>query len=87
VLYYFGNIVLQDNTEVKILATIVLSLIAIVASLILAISTDCAFTAGRQYRVFSVMYAAVSLAVVVVTVWALVRLIRMRDNDDHLSIR
>jgi len=65
----------------KILATIVLSFMAIIASLVLFLSTVCAFTEDRKYRDFSVTCAAVSLAVLAVTVWAIAQLNRKRDSD------
>jgi hypothetical protein len=65
----------------KILATIALSLVAIVAALVLTFSSMCAFTEDRKYLEFSIICGAVSLAVLVVTVWAIARLSRMRDGD------
>ncbi|MGA8442615.1 MAG: hypothetical protein WB762_11055 [Candidatus Sulfotelmatobacter sp.] len=60
----------------KTLATIALSLIAIVASLILVLSTICTFKgdiAGHKDPSYLIC-AAIALAVVVVTMWAIGRL-------------
>jgi hypothetical protein len=65
----------------KILATIALSLVAIVAALVLTFSSMCAFTEARKYLELSIICGAVSLAVLVVTVWAIARLSRTRDGD------
>ncbi len=65
----------------KTLATIVLSLIAIVASLVLVLSTTCAFTggfSGSRDRSSYIVCAAVSLVVVVVTMSSINRLNRER---------
>jgi hypothetical protein len=65
----------------KILATIGLSLVAIVAALVLTFSSLCAFTEARKYLDLSIICGAVSLAVLAVTVWAIARLSRMPDGD------
>ncbi len=60
----------------KTLATIVLSLVAIVASLILVLSTICTFNgdiAGHR-EPWYLICAVISLAVVVVTMWAIGKL-------------
>jgi divalent metal cation (Fe/Co/Zn/Cd) transporter len=60
----------------KTLATIALSLIAIVASLILVLSTICTFKgdiAGHKEPSYLIC-AVVALAVVVVTLWAIAKL-------------
>ncbi len=60
----------------KPLATIALSLIAIVASLILVLSTICTFKgdiAGHKEPSYLIC-AVVALAVVVVTLWAIAKL-------------
>jgi hypothetical protein len=58
----------------KILATIALSLAAIAAGVVLTLSSMCALNEARQYLEFSIICGAVSLAVLVVTVWAIARL-------------
>jgi hypothetical protein len=63
----------------KTLATIVLSLVAIVASLVLVLSTVCAFTggfSGSSDRSSYELWAVLSLAVVVAAMWAISRLNR-----------
>ena len=65
----------------KTLATIVLSLIAIVASLVLVLSTICAFTggfSGSRDNSSYVVCALVSLVVVVVAMSTINRLNRKR---------
>ena len=61
----------------KTLGTIVLSLIAIVASLVLVLSTVCAFNGGiinGEKRPAYVICAIVSLAVVIAAMWAIGKL-------------
>jgi hypothetical protein len=63
----------------KTLATIVLSLVAIVASLVLVLSTVCAFTggiSGSSDRSSYELWAVFSFAVVAAAMWTIRRLNR-----------
>ena len=62
----------------KTLATIVLSLIAIVASLVLIASSYCAYMGGQTVYIGWAMGA---LAVVVATMWAIGKLNRKPDSE------
>jgi hypothetical protein len=65
----------------KTLATIVLSLVAIVASLVLVLSTVCAFNGGMMGssdRSSYVLFAIISFAIVAVAMWTISRLSRKR---------
>lgn len=68
----------------KTLATVVFSLVAIVASLVLVLSTICTFSGGmygRESRGPFLICALIALAVVVVSIWA-IRQINRKQNDD-----
>ena len=63
----------------KTLATIALSLIAILASLVLVLSTVCAFNGGflnRSDRSSYVFCAIIAFAVLVAAMWAIAKLNR-----------
>jgi hypothetical protein len=67
----------------KTLATVVLSLVAIVAALTLTLSTICAFSGGmygRESRGPFIICALVALAVVVASMWAIAKLSRKSDD-------
>ena len=66
-----------EAATMKNVATIVLSLIAIVASLVLVLSTVCAFKGGfitGEKRPAYLICAIVALAIVVIAMWAIGRL-------------
>jgi uncharacterized membrane protein len=68
----------------KTLATVVLSLVAIVASLTLALSTICAFSGGmygREGRGPFIVCALVALAVVVVSLRTIAHLNRKLEDN------
>jgi hypothetical protein len=60
----------------RIVATIVLSLIAIVAALVLALSTMCAFGFGGSSGGGYLLCALLALGVVIGAMWAIARLNR-----------